>query len=58
MRAKLWNMVINTFPGVLGIEMNSREMAVKTKFILNAFNSTYVEEWHNLYTEICNVYNY
>ncbi len=50
----LWERIIEQCPKRLAIELSNMSPNVKTKFLLNAMNCVYTDEWYNIYLPMCN----
>ena len=60
-RTNLWEVVLETCPHQMILEMNAMSTYQRIEFILNGFFCPYVSEWTPLYISLCNyiycVYN-
>ena len=51
-RNDLWRKVLGDCPGQLGYELERMSIPVKTSFVLNAMNNSYINEWHNCFASL------
>ena len=53
-RDKMWTSIVLECPTRLAIELSDMSNSSKIKFILNAMNCDYIDEWYELYMSMCN----
>ena len=51
-RGELWRNVVNNCPRPLADELCQMSVFTRTKFLLNAFRSNYIREWHDIYVNV------
>ncbi len=53
-KEKLWRCVTEACPKRLAMELSKMSISYKTKFVVNAMNCNYIDEWYDVYMTMCN----